>query len=120
MLNAIMKRFDRCGDFVLRRFPSGDGEVFICYIRGLADREYLSSRVIKPIMEQSGFDGDFTACVQAFSVSPVNSADEAEKGLLDDRHWRCSAHGAVLSTHRRRKSDPRKSLTATLRYEARK
>ena len=83
MLNAIMKRFDRCGDFVLRRFPSGDGEVCICYIRGLADREYLSSRVIKPIMEQSGFDGDFTACVQAFSVSPVNSADEAEKGLLD-------------------------------------
>lgn len=82
MRAEIEKRFEKCSDFVSREIQSGQKTVFFCFIRGMADRAYISREMIAPVTEDGG-KSDIREILRAVAVNEPESVDRAVAAVLD-------------------------------------
>jgi len=82
MRAEIEKRFENCSDFISREINFGKRTLFICFLRGMADRGYISREMIAPVTE-SGGKGSLKEILRGVTVTEPKDADEAVAAILD-------------------------------------
>lgn len=82
MQREIEKRFENCSDFIKREIFFQDTKVFICFLRGMSDRAYISREMIAPITE-SGGNGKLTDILRSVTVTEPKDVSEAVAAVLD-------------------------------------
>ena len=50
---AVRGRFESCADLSVRRVALKGGSALICSISGLADKNYISEKILRPLMSAS-------------------------------------------------------------------
>ena len=74
MREEIEKRFENCSDFISREIILGEKRVFICFLRGMADRGYISREMISPITENDG-KGSLKEILSSVTVTEPEDAN---------------------------------------------
>lgn len=74
----LIKEFADCDDFLERRIKSEGTEVLICFFKGITQRDYISDKIIKPMLENMealhSFSGNFETILQSATMRfPPNS-----------------------------------------------
>ena len=82
MREEIEKRFENCSDFISREIILGEKRVFICFLRGMADRGYISREMISPITENDG-KGSLKEILSSVTATEPEDANEAVAAVLD-------------------------------------
>lgn len=82
MRGEIEKRFENCSDFISREIDFGKKTLFVCFLRGMADRGYISREMIAPVTE-SGGKGKLKDILRGVTATEPKSADEAVAAILD-------------------------------------
>lgn len=82
MQQEIKKRFEYCSDFIYREIEFGKETVFICFLRGMADRSYISREMIAPITENRG-KGKLKEILRSVTATVPKDTDEAVNAVLD-------------------------------------
>lgn len=114
MRDEIEQRFENCSDFVKREIQFSNKTVFICFLRGMADRAYISREMIAPITEKGG-KGDLKETLRAVTVTEPKSVSEAIAAVLDGQALiisenECLAANAT-ATAKRSLSEPDTDIT---------
>lgn len=64
--------FSKCDDFMERRMKTGNTEVLLCYFKGITQRDYISEKIIKPLLENNAvlenFNGNFETLLQCATL----------------------------------------------------
>ncbi len=82
MQEEIKRRFVDCSDFIYREIAFGEKKVFVCFLRGMADRSYISREMISPITESKG-NGKLTDILSSVTAEPVTDINKAVSSILD-------------------------------------
>ena len=114
MRSEIERRFENCSDFIKREICFGNKTVFICFLRGMADRAYISREMIAPITENGG-KGELKEILRAVTVTEPKSVSEAVAAVLDGQaliisEKECLAANAT-ATAKRSLSEPDTDIT---------
>ena len=96
MREEIEKRFENCSDFVSREIDFGKRTLFVCFLRGMADRGYISREMIAPVTE-SGGKGSLKEILRGVSVTEPKDADEAVAAILDGQALLITQSECVLA-----------------------
>ncbi|HAN21506.1 MAG: hypothetical protein A2Y15_00735 [Clostridiales bacterium GWF2_36_10] len=78
--------FSDCDDFMQRRIKSQGTEVFICFFKGITQRDYISEKIIKPMLEDikalHDFSGNFETILQSVTLKFPQDSEAICEALL--------------------------------------
>lgn len=77
--------FAGCPDYICRDIALDGAVGVILTIRELADKEYISESVIRPMLEKKdwqSFDGDFNSVLRSSKISSAGNVDELASALF--------------------------------------
>lgn len=64
--------FADCDDYLQRKINIADVQVFFCFFKGMTQRDYISEKLIKPMLENpvalTGFTGNFEALLHSATL----------------------------------------------------
>lgn len=84
--NRITQIFANCDDFLERKINSGNTAVLFCFFKGITQRDYISEKLIKPILMNadllSSFNGNFETVLQSNTIKYPPNIDKIVDGIL--------------------------------------
>lgn len=84
--DSIEDTYRDCDDFDKRTISVPGAETVIYFIKGMSSRDYIASKLVRPITERGeamrSFDGNFSLLLRSASVSAPASEKEAADSLL--------------------------------------
>ncbi|MDD4163735.1 MAG: spore germination protein [Eubacteriales bacterium] len=82
----ITQVFSKCDDFLERRINSENSSVYICYFKGITQRDYISEKIIKPMLENltalDNFNGNFETLLQCATLKYPPDSSSVSESLL--------------------------------------
>jgi spore germination protein KA len=96
MRAEIEKRFKNCSDFISREIVFENKTVFICFLRGMADRSYISREMIAPITENGGKD-PLSHILRSVTATVPKDVSEAVNAVLDGQVLIICGNECVIS-----------------------
>ncbi|PKM63434.1 MAG: hypothetical protein CVU97_00405 [Firmicutes bacterium HGW-Firmicutes-21] len=86
LYNHLAQVFANCDDFLERRIRIEGTEVLFCFFKGITQRDYISEKLIKPMLENisslGGFEGNFDALLQSATIKHPPDSNVICEGLL--------------------------------------
>lgn len=84
--NRITQVFSDCDDFLTRKINTPDTSILFCFFKGITQRDYISEKLIKPMLENpsllSDFNGNFETLFHSITVTYTSDIDEIIKFVL--------------------------------------
>ncbi len=81
--NGVMSLLSDCEDFVCRESGVIGGRFALMFIKGITARDYISERLLRPIMlaDIKGFDGNFGLLIESPVLSSPKSPESAAASI---------------------------------------
>ena len=81
--NDVSNAFNNCEDFVCRESGSIGARFALLFIKGITSRDYISERILRPMMltDTKTFDGDFGRLIESPSLMTPETAISAANSI---------------------------------------